>query len=109
MSLVRRKLYGGHLEETDFAAILRDVQAGRLSDIQIAAFLSAGARNTAEKIGGVPDICGSLRIEIAVLANRQDLRHLNPQKIAPSFRQRRQQRRRLAHAGCCIASTIAER
>lgn len=43
MSLVRRKLYGGHLEETDFAAILRDVQAGRLSDIQIAAFLSAGA------------------------------------------------------------------
>ncbi len=43
MSLVRRKLYGGHLEETDFAAILRDVQGGRLSDIQIAAFLSAGA------------------------------------------------------------------
>ena len=43
MSLVRRKLYGGHLEETDFASILRDVQAGRLSDIQISAFLSAGA------------------------------------------------------------------
>lgn len=43
MSLVRRKLYGGRLDEADFADILRDVRAGRLSDTQIAAFLSAGA------------------------------------------------------------------
>jgi thymidine phosphorylase len=43
MSLVRRKLYGGRLAEADFAAILHDVQAGLLSDIQLAAFLSAGA------------------------------------------------------------------
>lgn len=43
MSLVRRKLYAGRLAEKDFAAILRDVQAGLLSDIQLAAFLSAGA------------------------------------------------------------------
>ncbi|MBA3912031.1 MAG: thymidine phosphorylase [Rhodobacter sp.] len=42
MSLVRRALYGGHLDQTDFAAILSDVQAGHLSDVQLAAFLSAG-------------------------------------------------------------------
>ncbi|MFZ5708462.1 MAG: thymidine phosphorylase family protein [Pseudomonadota bacterium] len=43
MSLVRRKLYGGRLGQPDFAAILADVQAGLLSDVQLAAFLSAGA------------------------------------------------------------------
>jgi thymidine phosphorylase len=43
MSLVRRKLYGGRLDQPDFAAILDDVQAGLLSDVELAAFLSAGA------------------------------------------------------------------
>ncbi len=43
MSLVRRKLYGGRLGQPDFAAILTDVQAGLLSDVELAAFLSAGA------------------------------------------------------------------
>ena len=43
MSLVRHKLYGGALAQKDFTAILGDVQAGLLSDVQLATFLSAGA------------------------------------------------------------------
>ena len=62
------------------------------------AVLASGARNAAEKISRVPDMLGGFRVEIAVLANRQDLHHLNALEVAPGLGEGRQQRRRLAHA-----------
>lgn len=43
MSLVRRRLFGTRLAQKEFASILDDVQRAMLSDIEIAAFLAAGA------------------------------------------------------------------
>lgn len=40
---LRAKVFGGHLSEADFAMWLRDVLAARLSDIELAAFLTACA------------------------------------------------------------------
>lgn len=42
-SLLRAKVYGARLGEQDFAAVLRDVLAARLSDIELAAFVTACA------------------------------------------------------------------
>lgn len=51
MSHVRAKIYGEHLKENQFEAIVADVVAGRLSNVEIAAFLVAcadGRLNAAE-------------------------------------------------------------
>lgn len=40
---VRAKVFGARLDEADFAAVLRDVLAARLSDIELAAFVTACA------------------------------------------------------------------
>ncbi|GAA3928183.1 thymidine phosphorylase family protein [Litoribacillus peritrichatus] len=43
MSYVRSKLYGGDLEYSMFLEIVRDIQAGRYSDIQLSSFVAACA------------------------------------------------------------------
>ena len=43
LASVRRRIYGNRLERPAFSAILRDVVAGRYTDVQLAAFLTAGA------------------------------------------------------------------
>ncbi len=40
---VRRRIHGGRLDAADLSAIVRDVAAGRYSDVQLAAFLTATA------------------------------------------------------------------
>lgn len=40
---LRAKVFGGRLDEADFAAVLHDVLAARLSDIELAAFVTACA------------------------------------------------------------------
>lgn len=45
MEYVRAKIYGNKLNNHAFTAIMKDVMAGHLSDIQISAFLSACAHN----------------------------------------------------------------
>ncbi len=42
-SALRAKVYGRHLTEPDFLAIMRDTAAGRLTDIELAAFITACA------------------------------------------------------------------
>ncbi len=42
---VRAKVYGEHLEEADYRAIVRDVAAGRYADVQLASFMAACAGN----------------------------------------------------------------
>lgn len=41
--ILRAKVFGSHLSESDFAMVLRDVLAARFSDIELAAFLTACA------------------------------------------------------------------
>lgn len=41
--VVRAKVFGAHLGETEFEAVLQDVVAARLSDIELAAFVTACA------------------------------------------------------------------
>jgi thymidine phosphorylase len=41
--ILRAKVFGARLDESDFAAVLRDVLASRMSDIEIAAFVTACA------------------------------------------------------------------
>ncbi|HET7469775.1 MAG TPA: thymidine phosphorylase family protein [Gemmatimonadales bacterium] len=52
LSLVRGKIYGRALTPDDFLAIVRDVAAGRYSDIELAAFLAgcAGGRLTDREV-----------------------------------------------------------
>jgi thymidine phosphorylase len=52
LSLVRGKIYGRSLTAEDFLAIVRDVGAGRYSDIELAAFLAgcAGGRLTDREV-----------------------------------------------------------
>jgi len=45
MSRVRAKLYGETLQQQDFDDILSDIAAGRLSDIELSAFVSASTSN----------------------------------------------------------------
>lgn len=43
LASVRRRIHGNRLEATAFAAIVRDVVAGRYTDVHLAAFLTASA------------------------------------------------------------------
>jgi len=43
LSHVRAKVYGHHLDESAFRAVIRDVAAGRYSDLQLATFITACA------------------------------------------------------------------
>jgi thymidine phosphorylase len=43
VGVVRAKVFGARLDEGEFAAVLRDVLASRLSDIEVAAFVTACA------------------------------------------------------------------
>lgn len=43
MSAVRSRIYGGTLSQRAFDEIVRDVVAGRFSDVQLAAFITAGS------------------------------------------------------------------
>jgi thymidine phosphorylase len=43
MSAVRSRIYGSTLESSAFDEIIRDVVAGRYSDVQLAAFITAGS------------------------------------------------------------------
>ncbi|HSQ29652.1 MAG TPA: thymidine phosphorylase family protein [Gemmatimonadaceae bacterium] len=54
LALVRRKLYGQRLADGDFAAVIRDIVAGRYSAIELTAFVSAcagGRLDLAETVG----------------------------------------------------------
>lgn len=41
LSLVRAKIYGHRLEDTEFSAIMGDIVAGRYSDIELSSFITA--------------------------------------------------------------------
>lgn len=43
MSAVRRRIFGGEIGQRGFDEIVRDVVAGRFSDVQLAAFITAGS------------------------------------------------------------------
>jgi len=55
MSHVRAKIYGQHLGEGQFDAIIGDIVAGRLSNVEISAFLvaCAGGRMSAAEVTGL--------------------------------------------------------
>jgi thymidine phosphorylase len=59
-SVVRRKLYGNRLGKGDFDAIIRDISAGRFSDIELAAFVAACA-------GGRLDVAETLSLTRAMV------------------------------------------
>jgi thymidine phosphorylase len=43
LASVRRRIYGNRLDATAFASIVKDVVAGRYTDVHLAAFLTASA------------------------------------------------------------------
>ena len=63
------------------------------------ALLAAGAAGAAEEQRDAAHMAGGLRIEIGVLAHRQNLQHLDIEEAEALRRQRRQQRRGFADTG----------
>ena len=48
-SALRKKVYGGRLDEREMDMIVRDIAGGRYSDLQLAAFVSAGAGDAMDR------------------------------------------------------------
>ena len=77
---------GGHRKDDvgrDLIAFNHDRNVGETAGDEIEpASLSAGARGAAKEKGHMAHVLNGLRIEIAILAHRQDLRHLHIVKAA---------------------------
>ena len=56
MSHVRTKAYGGHVDAAGINEVVRDIAAGRFSDIELAAFVTAdrARRLSLERVDGEP-------------------------------------------------------
>jgi hypothetical protein len=81
--LVHRR---GHAEDDigrDQVALDELRQFGEIGGDEVdPAFLAARTRGSAEEVGGVADVVDGLRVEVAVFAQRQDLRDLYAAEVA---------------------------
>lgn len=89
LASVRRRIYGNRLDSRDFSAIVQDVAAGRYTDVQLAAFLTASAAvpldedETADLTQAMVEIGDHLRWDTPVVVDKHCIGGLPGNRTTP--------------------------
>lgn len=86
---VRRRIYGNRLDTPAFSAIVRDVVAGRYSDVHLAAFLTASAalpldeEETVDLTRAMVDVGDRLRWDVSIVVDKHCIGGLPGNRTTP--------------------------
>lgn len=89
LASVRRRIYGNRLDASAFSEIVRDVVAGRYTDVQLAAFLTASAAlpldeaETADLTGAMVEVGDRLRWDAPVVVDKHCIGGLPGNRTTP--------------------------
>jgi thymidine phosphorylase len=89
LASVRQRIYGNRLDSRGFAEILRDVVAGRYTEVHLAAFLTASAalpldeKETADLTGAMVDVGERMRWDAPVVVDKHCVGGLPGNRTTP--------------------------
>jgi len=89
LASVRRRIYGNRLDASAFAAIVKDVVAGRYTDVHLAAFLTAGAalpldeQETADLTGAMVEVGERMRWDAPIVVDKHCIGGLPGNRTTP--------------------------
>lgn len=89
LASVRRRIYGNRLDASAFAAIVKDVVAGRYTDVHLAAFLTAGAalpldeEETANLTGAMVEVGDRMRWDAPIVVDKHCIGGLPGNRTTP--------------------------
>ncbi|MGP2492885.1 thymidine phosphorylase family protein [Mesorhizobium sp. PUT5] len=89
LASVRRRIYGNRLNASAFAAIVKDVVAGRYTDVHLAAFLTASAAlpldedETADLTGAMVEVGDRLRWDAPIVVDKHCIGGLPGNRTTP--------------------------
>ncbi|MFH1557385.1 MAG: thymidine phosphorylase family protein [Pseudomonadota bacterium] len=89
LASVRRRIYGNRLDASAFAAIVKDIVAGRYTDVHLAAFLTAGAalpldeQETADLTGAMVEVGERMRWDAPIVVDKHCIGGLPGNRTTP--------------------------